>query len=668
MGFRQETNDPIIGKLRKGFGDDPYIRIVETLQVMSGKAHLSEIPEKFDKVIVTGALYPMQEVLSGELSENTYRVDYANGVVFFHSDLNAQYLMFQYKGRGAHFFPSTRVYLKYDNILFTVENKFQDVDRELLMQAARVNNLINANPQPSEIVDIRVDYFGKVHSTAKTRIDALQKTIHDASFGLDGKAYGTLKSRLDYKETQINTLITDLTVLNEKVTTEVARIDLTIVNNQNAQAVVNESVSGNLSFINDSLKLAKLNSINLSKYFKKMQNANTAPIGNDVLITCQGDSLTEGNGATVGGDYPSKIKQFLGFMARHGQTIEVINRGVGGDTTKMSYEHWPNPSGGDLCIIFLGTNDYNKNITMTEFADYYEKNIQREIVNGTGVILVTPPKWRKSDWLIKENNGSLTDYVAVIKDFGNQYNAPVLDLFAESKNLNMNAYKSGEADPGIHLSDVGYQMVAQKLCAMIGIQHPSTVPGVHNNTFLGVRPAVDGIKLPRDYYILHRSESYPSPPEYGSAAEGVGLMAEDRELEFYYSIYAEEDNLAFIPSFFFTKSDGSEMIEILINNNNLPIHPNNEYQYNQTLNRALLSSRLTLNMGSFPKGHVSEIATQSYFKNPWVFYYRVLPTKGWYTLKIRISNCRFHGLDIINSNQLKLYRQLYYLNPGIVDA
>ena len=668
MSFRQQTNDPIIGKLRKGTPDDPYLRMVETLQIIDGKAHLSEIPNKLERVIVTGTLYPVYEKRDGDLDENTYRVDYANGVVFFHPNLNGQYLMFQYMGRGAHYFPATRIYIKYDSVLFTAENKFGDIDRELLMQAARVNNLISANPQPSEIVDIRVDYFGKVHSTAKTRIDALQKSIHDASFGLDGKAYGTLKSRLDYKETQINTLIKDLSILTTKVNKELARIDQTISDNETTQNAVNQLVSNELKVINDNLTLAKMNSILLSKYFKKMQNADNSIIGNDVTIVCQGDSLTAGNGASVGGDYPSKIKQYLGFMARPGQNVEVINRGVGGDTVKMSYEHWPTPSGADLCIIFLGTNDYNKNVSMTEFANYYEKIIQREILNGTAVLLVTPPKWRRSDWLVKESNGSITDYVAAIKDFGNQYNAPVLDLFAETKNLSMSAYKNGEEDPGIHLGDTGYQMVAQKLCAMISIQHPSTIPHLHNNSYLNVRPAVDGIKMPNKYLSHHRSDSYPTPPEYGVVNAGVGLMAENTEVEFFYSIYAAEDNLSIIPSLFFTHNDGSEMIEILINNNNLPIHPNNEFQYDQTLNRKLLSSRLTLNMQSFPAGHVSETITQNYFKNPWTFYYRTLPTKGWYTLRIRMSNCRFHGFDVVNSNQLKLYRQLYYLNPGIVNA
>ena len=153
MSFKQETNDPIIGKLRKGTPDDPYKRIVETLQIINGTAQLTEIPNRFDKVIVTGLLYEMREVKDGELSENTYRVDYTQGVVFFHADIEAQYLVFKYVGRGAHFFPANRIYLTYDEDFGNAEVKFKDIDRELTMQSSRVDTLLRMNPQPSEVID-----------------------------------------------------------------------------------------------------------------------------------------------------------------------------------------------------------------------------------------------------------------------------------------------------------------------------------------------------------------------------------------------------------------------------------------------------------------------------------------------------------------------------------
>ena len=198
MGFKQDTNDPIIGKLRKGTPDDPHKRIVETLQVINGTAQLTEIPTRFDKVIVTGLLYDMYEVQDGELTENTFRVDYTQGVVFFHANIEAQYLVFNYMGRGAHFFPSSRIYLTYDKEFPNAEVKFKDVDRELLMQRNRIENLIQASPQPSEVVDIRVDWKGKVFPTSKARVDDMQKKMEFTLTGSNGRKYDSMSERFDF--------------------------------------------------------------------------------------------------------------------------------------------------------------------------------------------------------------------------------------------------------------------------------------------------------------------------------------------------------------------------------------------------------------------------------------------------------------------------------------
>lgn len=197
MGFKQETNDPIIGKLRKGTPDDPYKKIIETLQVYNGKALLSEIPNRFEKVIVTGLLQPMKEVLSGDLSENTYRVDYTHGVVFFHAKIEAQYLVFKYMGRGAQFFPASRIYLHDGKGNLTADDKFRDIDREITNQTSRVDTLIKENPQPSEVIDTRVDRNGKVFPTAKHRIDEEQKKIEESYTDSNGKRYVSLKDRMD---------------------------------------------------------------------------------------------------------------------------------------------------------------------------------------------------------------------------------------------------------------------------------------------------------------------------------------------------------------------------------------------------------------------------------------------------------------------------------------
>lgn len=417
-----------------------------------------------------------------------------------------------------------------------------------------------------------------------------------------------------------------------------------------------DEIDSKIEMVDKKFSMAILNSLQLSKFYKKMQNAVTAPIGNAVTITCIGDSITAGNGATTGSDYPSQLKNYLEIIARPGQVITMINRGIGGDTAKTSFENWTTPSGGDVCVIMLGTNDYNKNISMDEFSSYYQKIIEREIEGGTGVVLSTPHKWRSSDWLTKENNGSLSDYAAVIKNFGKVYNAPVIDLLAETKNLPINAYKAGEADPGIHFSDSGYKLIAHKLAAVLGFNHPDTLPRVQNNSFLNVRNAIDGIKFPSSYTTTHHSKSYPGAIE-SVANEGTGFIANDPEKVFHYAFYVAEDNLAIIPSIFFTSTNGEEIFDMTICDNNMLYQPENLYQYSETLNRTLPTGILTLRMSDFTE-QANITTTQNLFVNPQTAKYLYFPIRGWYTVQVKCKHCRFHGFDFMNVNHLEIYKQL----------
>lgn len=59
---------------------------------------------------------------------------------------------------------------------------FDDIDADIQVQKARVDNLITGNPQPEEVMDLRVDDEGTIHPTAKDRADkdALSRKAKDA--------------------------------------------------------------------------------------------------------------------------------------------------------------------------------------------------------------------------------------------------------------------------------------------------------------------------------------------------------------------------------------------------------------------------------------------------------------------------------------------------------
>ncbi|MED3562237.1 right-handed parallel beta-helix repeat-containing protein [Bacillus xiapuensis] len=205
MDFNDWNNDPIIAKRRSGTYKDPFRKITETLGVINGKATLTEIPNKEAKVIVTGAEIGLFEVIDEELDDYTYQVDYTEGVVFFKSTFNNRNLTFTYLGEGRHFFPDSGVWISQDEngAVSTAKDKFKSIDNALSEQKGRLDVQINSVPQPSEILDMRVDNKGNVFTTAKNRIDAEQKKIEEAYRDVNGQNFTSLKNRIDSEQKKI---------------------------------------------------------------------------------------------------------------------------------------------------------------------------------------------------------------------------------------------------------------------------------------------------------------------------------------------------------------------------------------------------------------------------------------------------------------------------------
>lgn len=190
--------DPILYDRRRGTPIDPFKSKKETIFIESNYALLSEIPNRYDRVKVTGLKTEWVETDDREhLEENYFWVDYTHGMVYFHGGHQGKTVNIEYTGEGIRMFPDSRVYFSGEGSFPTVRDKFEDVDRSILVQKSRVDELIRKNPQPSEVVDQRIDYNGKIFRVAKDRIDAEQKKIEEAYFDAKGKKFGSLKLRID---------------------------------------------------------------------------------------------------------------------------------------------------------------------------------------------------------------------------------------------------------------------------------------------------------------------------------------------------------------------------------------------------------------------------------------------------------------------------------------
>lgn len=53
-----------------------------------------------------------------------------------------------------------------------LNSNFDDVDADIKVQKARIDNLLTSTPQPEEVMDLRVDDEGIIHATAKDRVDS----------------------------------------------------------------------------------------------------------------------------------------------------------------------------------------------------------------------------------------------------------------------------------------------------------------------------------------------------------------------------------------------------------------------------------------------------------------------------------------------------------------
>ena len=233
-------NDPILSRKRKGTHLDPYVKIRESFTVDAHYVLLSEIPNRYNKVKVTipnsdKELYEVEKE-EGILRENEYRVDYVNGIVYVHESLMGLTLDFEYTGEGVYLFPDSRVYHTADKRFPNLRDKISDIDRSILVERRRIDQQLLSHPQPSEVVDLRIDYNGKVYRVAKDRIDAEQRKIEEAYVDAKGVRYNSLKERIDSlqlameeevdEQKRENTKIwSEIEIIPGKISLEVGRLE-----------------------------------------------------------------------------------------------------------------------------------------------------------------------------------------------------------------------------------------------------------------------------------------------------------------------------------------------------------------------------------------------------------------------------------------------------------
>lgn len=95
----------------------------------------------------------------------------------------------------------------------------------------------------------------------------------------------------------------------------------------------------------------------------------------EIKIVAFGDSLTAGYNLPVGEAYPAQLESEL---SKAGYSVEVINSGVSGETTRGNLERagFIRSQNPDIVILGIGGNDSLRSLPITETIKNIEKTVE----------------------------------------------------------------------------------------------------------------------------------------------------------------------------------------------------------------------------------------------------------------------------------------------------
>ena len=183
-----------------------------------------------------------------------------------------------------------------------------------------------------------------------------------------------------------------------------------------------------------------------------------------------GDSLTYGYGVLKGIEYPCRLEKHFTNL-----NLKVINKGINGNTTREALARLEEDVlsySPEIVIFLFGSNDCSLSEDYYRPLIEYEKNITCMIKTlqsfshtstfNQGVILpifITPPPAVDTDFFPFTTNDRLELYAQSVKALAEKNNCPIIDFFTILSNKKEEAYEDFFQFDGIHLSDLGYDLL-----------------------------------------------------------------------------------------------------------------------------------------------------------------------------------------------------------------
>lgn len=163
-------------------------------------------------------------------------------------------------------------------------------------------------------------------------------------------------------------------------------------------------------------------------------------------VICFGDSLTQGEGASPGQDYPSRLARALG--------LEVINAGVAGDTTHAALARLERDvlsKDPRLVIVELGGNDFLQGVPRDEVFANLKEIVRRIQERGAMVVLVGVQPGLLGD-------ATRRDYQRLARRYRAAFIPNILEGILTDPLLRSDY---------IHPNDAGYEQIAQRLLRVV---------------------------------------------------------------------------------------------------------------------------------------------------------------------------------------------------------
>ncbi|QZI89402.1 hypothetical protein SIPHO063v1_p0044 [Vibrio phage PS10B.1] len=321
------------------------------------------------------------------------------------------------------------------------------------------------------------------------------------------------------------------------------------------------------------LSAREVHQVNMGVFYAKMQKDDASET---ITIACRGDSLSYGEDTTVDPQpadptttpsgrvhtktrastpYPEALQTYL--QPLFSNTINVINQGYSGDTTKAGYEDWDTDVNSDLTVIMYGTNDAAEGFSsyqpIEDFIKYYRLIIQREIiVRRAAVVLITPPQQKQ----INNNVRLLDAYRMAVYQLANEFGCPVIDGIEVFKNVDSTLFSDL-----VHYRTLGYQWLASAVQARI-LSKTENFTRVYSGSNMTVRFAEEGVKANWSNWGVQTAKVSQVTPPLTSFSGGYVVETSSYFEKICFSFYCEQDDIIAMPNI----EIGNATVAVQLNN------------------------------------------------------------------------------------------------------